>query len=119
MQTIADVVGSVLGAVIFAKFMGKSTAAVRHSPPTRRFVLGLGKHRFNRHPGEGRGPRPWQVIEHAAGVDAGRLSPRCRLGRYGGKFELFRVSLVLNTRTPHEPTLRPVLGFCSSVVRCR
>ena len=68
-----------------------SVSARRHRNP--RSFANLGKHRFNRHPGEGRGPRPWQVIEHAAGVDTGRLSPRCRPGRYGGKFELFRVFL--------------------------
>ena len=46
----------------------------------------LVKRRFNRHPGEGRGSRPTQVVDYAEGVGTG-------LRRYGGKFELLRDSL--------------------------
>ena len=49
-------------------------------------INSLRKRRFNRHPGEGRGPRPAQVIDYAEGVGTG-------LRRCGGKFELFRDSL--------------------------
>ena len=41
---------------------------------------------MNRHPGDGRGPSPTQVVDFALGVDTGHQ-------RYGEKFELFSVSI--------------------------
>ena len=59
-------------------------------------IASLGRRRFNRHPGGGRGPRPAQVVDYAEGVDTG-------LRRYGGKFELFRVSLTFNPNKGCHP----------------
>ena len=65
----------------------KSALAIRLTANGRGYRIGgVGKRRFNRQPGEGRGPRPAQVIDYAEGVGTG-------LRRYGGKFKLFRDSL--------------------------
>ena len=72
-------------------------------------LSGLGKRRFNRHPGEGRGPRPTQVIDHAEGMDTEHQ-------RYGGKFAFFRVSL---DELPLRDWRKAAAMLVARTVRCQ